>query len=313
VRLPGKTARAMTQAAVPWQTKPWLPVMSVAFGIALFSLMDAAMKGASLAAGVYTALLLRNLIGTALVLPVWLARRGRWPVRSVLAVHALRSAVVAGMALLFFYGLVRLPMAEGIALSFIAPLIALYLAALVLGEAVRRSAAFASLLCLTGVAVIAATRLGDGGEMSASPDGIVAILLSAVLYAVNLVLQRRQAQIAEPIEIAVFQNLLVALVLLPAAPWFLAAPTTAAVVWAAISAVLASCALLLFAWGYARAQAQVLLPIEYTAFFWSALFGWLFFGEALGIATIFGAALIVGGCLIAARPDRTATPHVPAP
>jgi S-adenosylmethionine uptake transporter len=44
------------------------------------------------------------------------------------------------MAVLFFYGVVRTPLAEGIALSFIAPLIALYLAAIWLGEPVGRRA-----------------------------------------------------------------------------------------------------------------------------------------------------------------------------
>ena len=36
----------------------------------------------------------------------------------------------------YFFGLTRLPMAEGIALAFIAPLVALFLAAWLLGERV---------------------------------------------------------------------------------------------------------------------------------------------------------------------------------
>lgn len=295
------------------QPAGWLPVASVVIGIAVFSLMDAAMKSASLAAGVYTALLLRNGLGMAMVLPVWLMQRGRWPGLPVLKVHAARAAVVACMAALFFYGLVRIPMAEGIALSFIAPLIALYLAALVLGEKVRRGAAIASVLGIAGVVMIAAARLATGGDGSAaksSPEGIAAILLSAVFYAVNLVIQRRQAQIAGPVEIALFQNMLVGLVLLPAAPFLYAVPGSGALMDIALSAALSTLALLFLAWGYARAEAQVLLPIEYTAFFWSALFGWWWFGEALGLATVAGTALIVGGCLIAARasPGRNTGP-----
>ena len=73
--------------------------------------------------------------------------------------HALRGAVSGAMATSFFTGLVYLPMAEGIALSFIAPLIALYLAAVMLGETIGGRAILASLLGLAGVAVIAAARL----------------------------------------------------------------------------------------------------------------------------------------------------------
>ena len=38
------------------------------------------------------------------------------------------------MAMLFFWGLARVPLAQGVALAFVAPLIALYLAALILKE-----------------------------------------------------------------------------------------------------------------------------------------------------------------------------------
>jgi len=58
-------------------------------------------------------------------------------------------------------------------------------------------------------------------------------------------------------------------------------------------------------WGYARAEAQVLVPIEYTGFLWAALFGWLQFSEEVGIATVGGALLIVVGCLIGAKNAKT--------
>ena len=48
--------------------------------------------------------------------------------------HLWRGLVVSVMAFLFFWGLARVPLAEAIGLSFIAPLIALYLAAVLLKE-----------------------------------------------------------------------------------------------------------------------------------------------------------------------------------
>ena len=103
-----------------------------------------------------------------------------------------------GLAPLFFWGLVRVPLAEAIALSFIAPLIALYLAAVLLGEKIQRTAIAASLLGFGGVLVIAAARLAEGTLNAQSGWGIAAILVSAVLYAWNLILQRQQAQLASP-------------------------------------------------------------------------------------------------------------------
>lgn len=282
-----------------------LPFLSVAVGIATFSMMDATMKSASIQAGVYNALLFRNLIASGLMLPAWMVSGGKRPTGKALKVHFLRSAVVTCMAPLFFWGLVRIPMAEAIAISFIAPLIALYFAAVLLGELIRPSAVIASLLGIAGVAVIGAARFGEGQLGQDSLLGIASILTSAVFYALNLVLQRRQAQLANPIEIAFFQNLIIALLFLAAAPWLAVWPSPAALRDIALGAGLATVALLFLSWGYARAEAQVLVPIEYTGFLWAALFGWIWFGETLNAGTVSGAALIVLGCWIAARkPSR---------
>lgn len=280
---------------------PLLPVAVAAAGIAFFSVMDAAMKSASLQAGVYVALLARSLIGAALMLPLWLIfARGRTS-RQALRLHALRSAVVSGMALLFFWGLTRLPMAEAMALSFIAPLIALYLAAVMLGEKIRSAAVFGSVFGLLGVAVIAAARARNGDAGLDSLDGVAAVLASAVLYAWNLILQRRQALVARPVEVALFQNLFVGLYLATAAPWLASWPAEGALRASALAAVLAAISLMLLSWAYARAEAQRLVPVEYTGFVWAALFGWLWFDEAVTVATLAGTALILAGCWIAAR------------
>ena len=280
---------------------PLLPILSATTGICLFSAMDAAMKGASIAAGVFSALVLRNYCGSLMMLPIWLISRARLPSRAALKVHMIRSSVVAVMAVLFFVGVVRLPLAEAIGLSFIAPLIALYLAAVLLGEQIRPRAVIASLLGLAGVAIIASARLEEGTLDARAGWGIAAILGSAVLYAWNLILQRQQAQLAIPQEIAFFQNLFVALILSLAAPWLLVWPAPEALGYIVISAALAVVSLLLLSWAYARAEAQVLVPVEYTGFIWAALFGWLLFGEQVTLATLAGVVLIVIGCWIAAR------------
>jgi S-adenosylmethionine uptake transporter len=59
-----------------------MPFLSVAAGIATFSVMDATMKSASIQAGVYNAMLLRAGIGSLLVLPLWLLAGGRCALRS---------------------------------------------------------------------------------------------------------------------------------------------------------------------------------------------------------------------------------------
>jgi S-adenosylmethionine uptake transporter len=267
--------------------------------------MDGFMKAATLAIGAYAAMFWRTMAGSLLMLPVWLARGNKdgsrgWPRREVMKLHLLRSGVAAVMAVLFFYGLARTPVAEAMALSFIAPLLALYLAAATLGEQIAPRAIAGSVLALIGVGVIAAGKFGSHYNTE-SVHGLVAILLSAVLYAWNLVLQRRQSQLAGPEEIAFFQTLLVC-GLLGTGAWWLA-PLPPAQTWPVLlaSAVLATVSLMLLGWAYARAEAQVLVPLEYTAFIWAALVGWFAFSEPLTLRTLAGVVLIVAGCLLAVR------------
>ncbi|MFX8871859.1 hypothetical protein ABTM94_19185, partial [Acinetobacter baumannii] len=87
-----------------------------------------------------------------------------------------------------------------------------------LGERLAPRAVAGSLAALAGVGVIAAGKLG-GHYAPDAVHGMIAILVSAVLYAVNLVLQRRLAQIAEPDEIAFFQSVIIAAMFAPGAWW----------------------------------------------------------------------------------------------
>ena len=289
---------------------PLLPYATALAAVGLFSLMDALMKGASLAVGAYSALLLRNLIGVALIGPAWLASRDGWPARSALKIHVIRGLVGSAMAFTFFWGLARVPLAEAIALSFIAPLIALYLAAILLGETIDPRSVGASLLGIAGVGVIVLGRAGAEGAHEDVLWGTASILVSSLLYAWNLVLQRQQSLLAGPVEVAAFQTGMVAVMLVLFAPFLFELPGRDT--WPAIggSALLALSAQMLFAWAYARAEAQALVPLEYSGFLWAALFGWLFFAEGLTVPVLLGAVLIVAGCWIAAprkRPEQTAT------
>ena len=279
---------------------PLLPYAMALAAVGLFSLMDALMKGAAIAVGAYSALLLRNLIGLALIAPVWLATRRGWPPRAAMRIHVIRGIVASAMAFTFFWGLARVPLAEGIALSFIAPLVALYLAALLLGERVDPRAVGASLLGIAGVAIIVLGRAGAEDAHEEALWGTVAILVSSMLYAWNLVLQRQQSLLARPVEVAAFQTSMVALMLALFAPFLFELPGPET--WPSIagSAVLALGAMLLLAWAYARAETQALVPLEYSGFLWASLFGWLFFAEGSTLPVLAGAVLIVTGCWIAA-------------
>jgi S-adenosylmethionine uptake transporter len=281
-------------------------------GIALFSGMDAVMKGLVLAIGVYSTMLWRSFVGVGMAGLGYGFSWKRWPERRVLRMHIERGVLTSFMGLLFFWGIGHVPLAQAIALAFIAPLIALYLAAVLLGEEVGKRTIGASCLAFAGVIVIfvGQARADLGREALL---GSVAILASAILYALNIIMMRRQSQAAGPLEIAFFQNLTVSTVLVLGLP-LAGTELPAAEHWPdlLLAALLSTVSLLLLSWAYARAEASYLAATEYTAFLWAALFGWLMFDEHLSGFTLAGAGLIVAGCLLAARTPQAANPHLEA-
>ncbi|TIO49433.1 MAG: DMT family transporter [Mesorhizobium sp.] len=294
-------SEAVKTSSLTGAVSPMIPVLVCALAIFLLSGMDAAMKSLVIAVGVYNTVLWRSMVATLVAGAAWSAGPRSKPALPVLRLHALRAAVVGIVLISFFWGLARLPLAEAIGLSFVAPLFALFLAALLLGERIRRQAVWASLAGIAGVAIILA---GQFGQASHSPDallGTAAVLVSTVFYAYNLILSRRQALLAKPIEIMLFQNLCVAIILGFAAPWL--AVALPGDLWLPLVGVtvLSLAGQFLMSWSYARAEAQYLIPTEYSAFVWAIAFGWFFFGEAVAWTTLAGACLIVAGCLIAAR------------
>ena len=277
------------------------PIFAALLGVALLSLMDAFMKGAALAVGAFSAAWLRALIGTGIMLPVWLSVGARRPPLAVMKLHIERGVVSCFMAVTFFYSLTKLPLAETIAISFVAPLITLYLARILLGEAIRPGAVWGSLLGFAGTIIIIWARLGQSDFDRDTMLGLAAILVSALLYAYNFIVMRRQSQVAKPAEIALFHSGGTAVILALAAPFLFVVPDSEVLGATAISAVLTVIGASVLAWAYARAEAQVLVPMEYSGFLWASLFGWLFFREGVTATTVLGTALIVVGCWIAAR------------
>ena len=278
--------------------------------VATLSIMDAVMKGLVIAIGIVAVSMWRAAANFLISAALYLPSRRVWPSGSTLRIHLIRSVIVTIMAGLFFWGIGRVPLAQAIALTFIAPLIALLLAAALLGEQVGRRSIFGSVAAFGGVIVIVVgqAHAALGGEVLM---GSAAIVGSALCYAINIVMMRQQALAAKPLEINFFQSLIVGALWLAVALYVgLPSWPSGQWQWVVIAATLSTIGGLVFSWAYARAEASYLAVTEYSAFLWASALGWLIFRERLSLFTLAGAALIVAGSLIAIR--RDARPEIEA-
>jgi S-adenosylmethionine uptake transporter len=262
--------------------------------------MDATMKFLSLEHGVYNAMLWRIVFGMAIIGTIYLSGRPQKPSTKTLGLHVKRGFLTLVMASLFFWGLTQIPLAQAVGLSFIAPIVALFLAAWLINEPVIPNDYIASIIALVGVGVLLLEELAKFETQSLRGSG--AVLLSAVMYAYNLILQRQQALVAQPLEISFYQTLVTFIGLALVAPWWAEPlPDLRAGVLAATAASLALGALICLSFAYRHAVTASLVTLEYTAFIWAAALGWFIFSEAISINTLGGTALIVAACIFQIR------------
>ena len=131
--------------------------------------------------------------------------------------------------------------------------------------------------------------------------GTAAVLGSAVLYALNIVLLRLRTKEEDSLTLVTFMNVFPALFLLPFLVLF-TDPLPRTESWGPMIAVafLGIGIWWLMTLAYGRAKAQTLAPFEYTGLIWSALLGYAFFQEIPGWRVWAGAAIIIAACLVVA-------------
>ncbi|MFN7174055.1 MAG: DMT family transporter [Thermaurantiacus tibetensis] len=288
------------------------PILLYLFGIAVFCAMDAMMKALVETIPAVAATFWRYIAALVFILPFWW-REGRPPVRrDMLAPHLLRGVLIAAAAYFFFWSLTVLPLAEAVTFAFVAPLMIPPLAALFLGERLEAGSLLAILAGFAGVLVAVGT------DVSAIPRerllGVGAVLVSAASYAGSIVLMRARASRDGPSILSILGAVIPAALLLPFVLLLPEGRVPAPADWPLVlgAGLAGAVALQFIARAYARAEAQTLAPFEYTALFWAALFGWIFFAEPLSWRTLLGALVIIAACLWQARRAVVPAPSSPA-
>lgn len=274
------------------------PAFLYLLGVFLFCVMDVILKHALQTYPVVMANAWRYMFAAFFTLLLWW-RAGRPRITAeMLPLHLARGVVIAASAVTFFFAVTRLTLAETITIFFVAPLLVPPLAAVLLKERMEARSVVASVIGFAGVVVAGATATG-----TVSPErvqGIGSALLSALTYALATILLRARAERDDATAVSLLGALVPALVLLAAMalPGWRGPvrPDTGDLPAFAAAGLCGALSLWLFARAFATQEAQHLVPFEYSALPWLALFGFLFFDEQLAWRTLAGAALIILAC-----------------
>ena len=247
----------------------------------------------------------RNLFGLLALLPLlWRGAPGVFRTRQ-LPRYFVRSAIGIGSMLCGFWAIGHLPMAQAISLSYSTPLFVTILAAIWLGEVVRRRRWTAVLLGFAGVLVI--VRPGTDGFSAGSLVAVAAAVLSSVVA-----IQIKQLSRVDPPDTIVFWTYVfwVPLSLLPALfEWQWPQGTTW--LWLAAIGVFGTGGQLLWTRALKLGEVSALTPIGFMQLPLVAALAWLLFDEEINRWTVLGAAIIfVANAYIARREALLSRRHM---
>jgi drug/metabolite transporter (DMT)-like permease len=284
-------------------------------GVLVFSLQDPVLKELSGSYPVTQAMTIRSLVALPILLFLVRATTSGRALRSERAwLLALRAVIALGAYVLYYLSIATLPLADAVALFFVAPLIIAGLGIVFLGERPQLTTSIALALGIVGVVI--AWQPG-----AAAFDWAAALTLAAAaLYAFAQILARRLGASEGAAVITFYQNM-ACLVAAPALAAFLGMggiehadhpslaflvrpwvwPDVEDVMLMAACGVIASAGMTLLSQAYRLAPAGNVAVFEYTAILWAPLWGFLFFAEVPKATTLVGAVLICGAGLVAIR------------
>lgn len=288
---------------------PLLGIATMLVGILLFSLNDVMGKWL---VSTYTPgqLMLVRSAAALLALSPFIVRQG---LRRTLrperpGLQWLRVALGATESTLFYVCVAHLPLADTMTLWMAAPIWAVLLAALLLGEKVDAARWVAAGLGFVGVALAMAP---SGASLSAPA---LLALAGSLLFAALLIAGRKLRGTPDVTLVAwqTFGSLLLGIALVPFG-WVM--PTLRDLGLLALLGIVALLGHLCVTRSLKLAEASAVAPYQYTFIIWALLFGWLFFGDWPTPMMLAGAALIVAAGLALILLERrsagasTATPR----
>ncbi len=261
--------------------------------MAAFMVNDTAVKLASQSLSVGQVVLLRGVIGFALIVGVLAARGWLAELRHLARPMVALRCLLDGLTAITFIGaLSLLPIPTAIAVLLSAPLLITVAAALLLGETVRWRRWLA--VCVGFVGMLVVVRPTQDGLNA----GILLALLSTVLTVTRDLLTRRlppDVPTRAVTAAALAMSMLVGGGLALAQPW---RPVEFAMLAPlAVAAVAVTAANFAIVVAYRVGEVSVVSPFRYTLMLWGVIAGLAVFGDWPDVTTWVGIGLIVGAGL----------------
>jgi drug/metabolite transporter (DMT)-like permease len=282
----------VASAASVTQSRPAIGVILMVVAMLTIPLVDGTAKYLS---ADYSPVFLgwaRYVIASAIVVPIAAAIHGRgiFPAER-LGSHLLRTIFLIASMTLYFLAIARIPLATAASAYFVAPIVGMLLAVVILRERMTARKVLSVILGFVGSLII----LRPGSSID---PGILLALGSGFSFAFYIIVTRQAAQGSDPVKTLVFQCVVGAALLTPFGLPSWSMPAWNDLVFFLVLGVFSSLSHMLSITAFKRTDASTLAPLVYVELIGAALIGYLAFGEIPGLPTVIGAGLIVAAGLI---------------
>ncbi len=212
-----------------------------------------------------------------------------------------RGACAAGSSVLFIIAITHVPLADAVAITFVAPFIVTLMAALLLGEPVglRRWSA----VVIGFLATLIVIRPGMGVVHPAAALLIVAAALFAVRQIIGRTVSGGDRTVTTVAYTALVSTFLATLPLPFIWKWPSLGPELIILCTLALMAAAAEFCVIK---SLELAQAVAVAPVHYTLLIWSTFWGYLVFAELPDAWTISGSLIIIGTGFYTLHRERVA-------
>jgi drug/metabolite transporter (DMT)-like permease len=223
-----------------------------------------------------------------------------------LSAHMVRGIFSVVGTFCTFGALARLPIADVTAIAFIAPLITVVFAAVILKEHVHAYRWSAVGIGFCGVILMLSPYFGNHAALTTSMIAGLAFALTNAVSSGGATIQIRRLTATETSSaIVIFMTLTVMAVSLLTAPFGWRLPANGAE-WALLVGIGIAGGLgqMLFTDSYRYAPASFLAPFDYSAMLWAFMLGYWIFGEVPTMSVVGGAVIVAGAGIFVILRER---------
>ena len=297
--MPVTHATPLRPDAPPRRSESMRGIAYMALGMFLFSAVDAGAKFLTETLHPIQIVWVRQL-GLLAGVVVLLAVKGLPVLRTEhRGMQMARGALAACSATLFIIGVKFVPLADAVAVAFVAPFLVTLMGALILREPVGIRRWSAVTIGFIGTLIVIRPGMG------VIHPAVLLVLGAAFLFAVRQIISRMLAG-ADPVSTTVAYTALTGSLLLTIPLPFVWQWPGTGLEWGVmvLIAVLAGCAEFLVIKALEVAQAVVVAPLQYTLLIWSTGYGYFIFHDLPDLWTLVGASIIVATGLYTLNRER---------